>query len=78
MWPSAAPPVSIPIPPLDAAVPPTWEARIERVAFVLFHFTEGELAYMYKLLYNGRNYRNMSWYALDAVVEKERRECSKS
>lgn len=77
MWPLAGVPPTIPPKPLDAAVPPTWDARIERVAFVLLHFTEGELAYLYKMLDDGRNYRNMSRYSLDAVIEKERKACSK-
>lgn len=55
--------------PLNATKPPLWAIKERRVEWVLHNFTEGELAYVYKVLHDGRGMRRSG---VDEVMKKEK------
>lgn len=64
------PPVDPLTQPLPCEAPPTWKGRLDRVAWVLEHFTPGEMHELFKIAHDAKGVRYSN---VLRVTEKERK-----
>jgi len=66
---NVADPLTLPLPPTRTEDWPTKERHVE---WVLHNFTPGMLAYLYRTLREGKDYRKKSEWEIENTIAKER------